>query len=86
MKNDYKKVIQDYEKLDARGKIAFKNVLHRIDEREKLETLSLRSSIANQLMTDLVKPDGSPYISVDWVAKNILKFTDKEIKELKNKK
>ena len=39
--NDYKKVISAFEKLDERNKIQFKNAFHLIDEREKLETLSM---------------------------------------------
>ena len=86
MKKDYKKVFEDYSKLDERGKIQFKNILNRDNERQRLEDLSLRSSVANQLLNDLITTEGKPYLDIDWVAKNILGFTEKELKESKAKK
>jgi hypothetical protein len=81
MKNDYKKVIENYKKLDEKGKVCFKNEFRLIEEWDRLEDLSVRSAMASQLLNDIITPEGKSFFSVDWVAKNILKLTDKEIKE-----
>ena len=79
MKKDYKKVLKSYKKLDKRGKVAFKNVMNREMEQEKLETISMRATVANQLMCSITTPEGKSYFNSNWVAKNIMKLTDKEI-------
>lgn len=85
MKN-YKKVFENYNKLSDREKVLFKNILNKDYDHQKLEDLSLKSSVANQLLSDLITTEGKPYLDIDWVVKNILGFSDKEIKESKAKK
>jgi len=78
-KSKGKKLFNSYQKLDDREKLIFDMNLNRYDETRKLETMSMRSSLANQLLNDLKLPDGTPYLDVNWVAKNILQLTDEEI-------
>lgn len=83
MKKDkkIKKLFDNYQKLNDMEKIIFQNKLNKDNERMKLEDLSLRSSVANQLMNDLKTPDGQPYFNVDWIVKNIMKLSDKDIND-----
>ena len=86
MKKNIIKILKVYHSLDESEKIEFQNHLNKNNEIKKLEDLSLRSSVASQLLNDIITPEGKPYFNVDWVAKNIMGFSDKEIKELRDKK
>jgi hypothetical protein len=86
MKKNIIKILKVYHSLDENEKIEFQNHLNKNNEIKKLEDLSLRSSVASQLLNDIITPEGKSYFNVDWVAKNIMGFSDKEIKELRDKK
>lgn len=86
MKKNIIKILKVYHSLDESEKIEFQNHLNKNTEIKKLEDLSLRSSVASQLLNDIITPEGKSYFNVDWVAKNIMGFSDKEIKELRDKK
>lgn len=76
MKKNYVKLLKSYKKLEQKDKIKFQNTINRENE---LEQLSIRASVANQIMGSLSNPDGTSYFNPDWVAKNIMKMSDEEI-------
>lgn len=76
-----KKLFKEYEKLDTRGKIAFKQSYYRSEKIEELRRFEERALIAQNIQQSLTDKEGRPYLDADWIAKNILKLTDKEILE-----
>lgn len=66
-------IFDEYKNLDIKDKIIFKRLMNRYDELEKLENLKIRIKIAKKLY-DIANENGEPYLSTEWVKKNILKF------------
>jgi hypothetical protein len=51
------------------------------EEWKYLANLDKRASIAANLSSNLRDMGDKPYLSVEWIARNIMKFTDKDIEE-----
>ena len=83
MKKKVEKLVKGYKKLNSRSKIQFQNVLN--NEIDNLRKLEERALIAQTIQGSLQDIDGKPYLNVDWIVKNIMKLTDEEIKENRNK-
>ena len=49
------------------------------EEWKFLNNLAKRSEIASTLASNLQDGDGKPYLSIEWIVRNIMKFTDKDI-------
>ena len=49
------------------------------EEWKFLNNLSKRSEIASTLSSNLQDAEGKPYLSIEWIVRNIMKFTDKDI-------
>jgi hypothetical protein len=84
-KNQGSKVFKSYQKLDERGKISFKRAFYRDNKMEELRQMEERAMIAQTIQQSIHDDEGKPYLNVDWIAKHILKLSDKEIKENRNK-
>ena len=56
------------------------------NEYEKLDILNQRLNIAASLQSIFTNSDGTPYLDINWIIKNIIKFTDEEIEAAKAKK
>ena len=54
------------------------------EEWKYLNNLSKRAEIASTLSSNLQDSEGKPYLSIEWIVRNIMKFTDKDI-EANNK-
>lgn len=83
------KLFDSYKKLSDSDKIRFVNKINPeiIDisienELQKLEMMQIRANVAQTLM-NVVREDGFPFLNVDWVAKNVMKLSDKDIAENK---
>jgi len=85
MKKKVEKLFKGYKKLDQRSKIQFKHILNRDNEIDKLRNLEERALIAQTIQQSLQDIEGRPYLNVDWIAKNVMKLTDDEIKENRTK-
>lgn len=81
MKKNYVKLLKSYHKLSDKEKIQFQNS---INNNSDLENISVRASVANQLMGSLSNADGTPYFNPDWIAKNIMRMSDEDIKKNKS--
>lgn len=55
------------------------NVQH--EEMRYLLGLEKRAQIASTLMSNLQDGEGKSYLSIEWIMKNVIKFTDEQIKE-----
>jgi len=51
------------------------------EEWKFLNNLAKRSEIASTLSTNLQDSEGNPYLSIEWIVRNIMKFTDADIAE-----
>jgi hypothetical protein len=51
------------------------------EEWKYLNNLSKRAEIASTLSANLQTEEGKPYLSIEWIVRNIMKFTDKNIEE-----
>jgi len=51
------------------------------EEWRHLKNLNERASIAQTLSSSLMDPDGKPYLSIEWIMRHIMKFTDADIEE-----
>lgn len=51
------------------------------EEWKYLNNLAKRSEIASTLSSNLQDAEGQPYLSIEWIVRNIMKFTDKNIEE-----
>ena len=51
------------------------------EEWKYLANLDKRSQIAATLSSNLMDAEQKPYLSVEWIARNIMKFSDKDIEE-----
>ena len=51
------------------------------EEWKYLANLDKRSQIAATLSSNLMDSEQKPYLSVEWIARNIMKFSDKDIEE-----
>ncbi len=69
--------------FDSFIKIVF-NSNDLFEEWKYLNNLSKRSEIASTLSNNLQDAEGKPYLSIEWIVRNIMKFTDKDI-EANNK-
>ena len=49
------------------------------EEWKYLNNLSKRAEIASTLSSNLQDAEGKPYLSIEWIVRNIMKFTDKDI-------
>ena len=49
------------------------------EEWKYLNNLSKRAEIASTLSSNLQDSEGKPYLSIEWIVRNIMKFTDKDI-------
>ena len=49
------------------------------EEWKYLNNLSKRAEIASTLSSNLQDGEGKPYLSIEWIVRNIMKFTDKDI-------
>lgn len=49
------------------------------EEWKYLNNLAKRAEIASTLSANLQDADGKPYLSIEWIVRNIMKFTDKDI-------
>jgi len=49
------------------------------EEWKYLNNLSKRAEIASTLASNLQDGEGKPYLSIEWIVRNIMKFTDKDI-------
>jgi hypothetical protein len=56
------------------------------EEWKHLSNLEKRSNIASTLISNIQNAEGQPYLSTEWVIRNIMKFTDKDIEENKKYK
>jgi hypothetical protein len=56
------------------------------EEWKYLSNLEKRSSIASTLISNIQNAEGQPYLSTEWVIRNIMKFTDRDIEENKKYK
>jgi hypothetical protein len=51
------------------------------EEWRHLKNLSERASIASTLSSSLMDAEGKPYLSIEWIVRHIMKFTDADIEE-----
>ena len=51
------------------------------EEWKHLNNLSKRAEISSTLSSNLQDAEGKPYLSIEWIVRNIMKFTDKDIEE-----
>ena len=51
------------------------------EEWKYLNNLAKRAEIASTLSSNLQDAEGKPYLSIEWIVRNIMKFTDKNIEE-----
>jgi hypothetical protein len=51
------------------------------EEWRHLKNLNERASIAQTLSSSLMGPDQQPYLSIEWIVRHIMKFTDADIEE-----
>ena len=51
------------------------------EEWKYLANLDKRAQIAANLSSNLQDMEGKPFLSVEWIARNIMKFTDRDIEE-----
>ena len=72
--------LEDDRLFDSYIKIVF-NSNDLFEEWKYLNNLSKRSEIASTLSNNLQDADGKPYLSIEWIVRNIMKFTDKNIEE-----
>jgi hypothetical protein len=49
------------------------------EEWKYLNNLAKRAEIASTLSSNLQDAEGKPYLSIEWIVRNIMKFTDKDI-------
>lgn len=90
-KEKHLKLIKSYRKLNSEEQLLFVQELDKEHTRqiekewEYLNQLNNRANVAQEVMK-IQNEDGRPYFNVDWIVKNIMKFTDSEIKDLNIKK
>jgi len=70
--------LEDDKLFDSYIKIVF-NSNDLFEEWKFLNNLSKRSEIASTLSNNLQDAEGKPYLSIEWIVRNIMKFTDKDI-------
>ena len=66
--------------FDSFIKITF-NSNDLFEEWKHLNNLSKRAEISSTLSGNLMDAEGKPYLSIEWIIRNIMKFTDKDIEE-----
>jgi hypothetical protein len=66
--------------FDSYIKIKF-NSNDLFEEWKYLNNLAKRAEIASTLSSNLQDSEGKPYLSIEWIVRNIMKFTDKNIEE-----
>jgi predicted RNase H-like nuclease (RuvC/YqgF family) len=63
-------ILNEYLNLDMKNKILFKRLMNEYEELEKLEArLEFVKTLKN-----IENENGEPYLSLDWIKKNILKI------------
>jgi len=75
--------LEDDKVFDSYIKVTF-NSNDLFEEWKYLNNLAKRSEIASTLSSNLQDGEGKPYLSIEWIVRNIMKFTDKDI-EANNK-
>jgi len=72
--------LQDDKVFDSYLKLEF-NSNNLFEEWKFLNNLAKRSDIASTLSNNLQDHNGMAYLSIEWIVRNIMKFTDKDIEE-----
>lgn len=65
-------ILEAYKNLEMRDRLIFDIRFNKIKREEEIK----REEIAMLLRDNIVKENGEPYISSDWIKKNILKIID----------
>jgi len=68
------KIFESYIKVEFNSNDLF-------EEWKYLNNLAKRSEIASTLSSNLQDSEGQPYFSIEWIVRNIMKLTDKNIEE-----
>ena len=66
------RVFESYIKLNFNSNDLF-------EEWKYLNNLAKRAEISSTLSSNLQDGEGKPYLSIEWIVRNIMKFTDKDI-------
>ena len=66
------RIFESYIKLNFNSNDLF-------EEWKYLNNLAKRAEIASTLSSNLQDGEGKPYLSIEWIVRNIMKFTDKDI-------
>jgi len=77
---DFPELINDH-RFMAHLNIEF-NSNELFEEWKKLANLEKRSTIASTLIANIQNAEGEPYLPIEWVVRNIMKFNDEEISEI----
>lgn len=64
-------LLEMYKNLDMKERIKFDREYNKFKEEEKLEQLTKRKELVEEL-NNVINDEGQPYFSSDWVKKNIL--------------
>ena len=84
MMRDFPELISDH-KFMASLNIEF-NSNELFEEWKRLANLEKRSNIASTLIANITNAEGEPYLPTEWVIRNIMKFDDEQIAEIKKYK
>jgi len=76
---DFPELLDD-QLFDSYLKLEF-NSNNLFEEWKFLNNLAKRSDIASTLSNNLQDHNGQPYLSIEWIVRNIMKFTDRDIAE-----
>lgn len=79
MMRDFPELMQDYNFINNLNITFNSNEL--FEEWKYLANLEKRSNIASTLSSNLQNAEGEGYLSLEWIIRNIMKFTDKDIAE-----
>ncbi len=69
-------LLEMYKNLDMKERIKFDREYNKFKEEEKLEQLTKRKELVEEL-NNVINDEGQPYFSSDWVKKNILNSKQK---------
>lgn len=84
MMRDFPELVEDHNFINCLNVIFNSNEL--FEEWKYLGNLEKRSNIAATLTSNLADGEGNPYLATEWLIRNIMKFSDKDIAENKKYK
>ena len=79
MMRDFPELVEDFNFINALNITFNSNEL--FEEWKFLGNLEKRSNIASSLNSNLADAEGNSFLALEWVVRNIMKFTDKDIAE-----